>query len=145
MSRHSRDAIFRPVLLSTLNRTIALAVCVCVVLAGVPAPETRAGDERPASPPPQAAEDAVPLQLAASARVLRDAVPVASFVAAPPDTGDDDFFLPEETDKKKLIQDIAVFVIVAVFVAFFIIKVFIEKDEDTPPDDGGGKPIPNPQ
>ncbi len=139
LSRRSPAVIFPTVLLSILNRVVAVALCVTVFVSGLPPAPSRAADGEVA-----AATDAAEVASTVSYR-LRDAVPASSFIAAPPDSTEDDFFLPEETDNRKLVRDIAVFVIVAAFVAFFIIKVFIEKDPDPPPDDPNGKPIPPPQ
>jgi hypothetical protein len=146
LSRRVADGIFPAVLLRTLHRVVTVALCVTVFFMGLtPARARAAGADRQGSAAPAGDEPAQSAATAVSYR-LRDAVPAASFVTAPPDTiEDDDFFLPEETDNKKLVRDIAVFVIVAVFVAFFIIKVFIEEDDDPPPDDGNGKPITPPQ
>ncbi len=112
-------------------------MCVTVVAVGIPRPSSAAPDA-PAATPLAAAKRA-------STHLLRDAIPIASFVAPPPDsTEDDDFFLPPETDKKKLFREITVFLIVSAFVAYFIIKVFLEKDKPAPAEPTNGKPIPPP-
>jgi hypothetical protein len=120
-----------------LNRIVAGLMCVTVVAIGIPRPSLAA----------PAAASATPLASAvrASSHLLRDTIPIASFVAPPPDsTEDDDFFLPPETDKKKLIREVTVFLIVSAFVAYFFIKVFLEKDPPAPTKPTNGKSIPPP-
>lgn len=129
-------------LLRILHRVVAVALCVTVFFMGI-TPVRARGSSAARNVSPGAVAAGKPVEVSYR---LRDAIPVAAFVAEPPDTTEeDDFFLPEETDNKKLIRDITVFVIVAAFVAFFIIKVFIEEDEEPPPDDNNGKPVPLPE
>jgi hypothetical protein len=133
------------VLASIVDRIVAVAVCAAVVSPGTPRPLAGApGASTGARDTVATARAEAPVAVAAAPYTLRDAIPMAGFVAAPPDTGDDDFFLPPETDKKKLVRDVTVFLIVSVFVAYFIIKVFIEKDKETPPPAPNGKPVPTP-
>jgi hypothetical protein len=132
--------------LDILNRLVAATLCVSVFCMGLTPARARAGRRTLSDVAAPAAEEPAAADATVVTRSLRDAIPAASFVAAPPDSvEEDDFFLPTETDNKKLLRDITVFVIVSVFVAFFIVKVFIEKDDDPPPDSGGGKPVPLPQ
>ncbi len=144
LSRRAPAAILSAVSFRSIEKCVAVVLCVTVLFMGLPRPVS-AGDERPAveessAPATRGADVAV-----ASYR-LRDAIPVAGFVAAPPDTTDeDDFFLPEETDRRKLMRDITVFLIASAFVAVFIIKVFIEKDEEPEPVRPPGKSVPPPE
>lgn len=134
--------MFWTVFIHILNRVVTIAVCASVIAAGVPCPAVSA----PEAPDENGVAGNAVSTAARASHVLRDAIPIASFAADPPDTtGDDDFFLPPEKSRKKLVQEVAVFVIVSAFVAYFIITVFLKKDNPPPPKTPTGKPVPLPQ
>jgi len=133
-------AILAQVILSAINRFIAILLSICLIAASMPRVLANPAGGKPERA--RIAAGADPAPHAADEHFLRDAIPVAGFATEPPDTTEDDFFLPEETDKKKLYRDIAVFVVVSAFVAFFIIKVFIEEDDEPADPEPPGKDIP---